>query len=73
MKRMLKSMVDKAISDIENAEAEKKRKEEQECFEAAVAEAVRKELQKQQELHRDVVNASHTRKAVPDDGIIYME
>ena len=73
LKHMLKSMVDKAISDIKNAEAEKKRKEEQERFEAAVAEAVRKELQKQQELHRDVVNASNTRKAVPDDGIIYME
>ena len=72
---MLRSMVDKAISDIENAEAEKKRKEEQERFEAAVAEAVRKELQmqKQQELHRDVVSASRNRKAVPDDGIIYME
>ena len=60
LKHMLKSMVDKAISDIENAEAEKKRKEEQERFEAAVAEAVRKELQKQkqQELHRDVISAS---------------
>ena len=75
LKHMLKSMVDKAISDIKNAEADKKRKEEQERFEAAVAEAVRKELQKQkqQELHRDVISASHTRKAVPDDGIIYME
>ena len=75
LKHMLKSMVDKAISDIEDAEAEKKRKEEQERFEAAVAEAVRKELQKQkqQELHRDVISASHTSKAVPDDGIIYME
>ena len=58
LKHMLKSMVDMAISDIENAEADKKRKEEQERFEAAVAEAVRKELQKQQELHRDVVSAS---------------
>ena len=75
LKHMLKIMVDKAISDIKNAEADKKRKEEQERFEAAVAEAVRKELQKQkqQELHRDVISASHTRKAVPDDGIIYME
>ena len=75
LKHMLKSMVDKAISDIENAEADKKRKEEQERFEAAVAEAVRKELQKQkqQELHRDVISASHTSKAVPDDGIIYMQ
>ena len=58
LKHMLKSMVDKAISGIEDAEAEKKRKEEQERFEAAVAEAVRKELQKQQELHRDVVSTS---------------
>ena len=58
LKHMLKSMVDKAISDIEDAEADKKRKEEQERFEAAVADAVRKELQKQQELHRDVVSAS---------------
>ena len=58
LKHMLRSMVEKAISDIENAEADKKRKEEQERFEAAVAEAVRKELQKQQELHRDVVSAS---------------
>ena len=58
LKSMLKSMVDKAISDIKNAEADKKRKEEQERFEAAVAEAVRKELQKQkqQELHRDVIS-----------------
>ena len=75
LKHMLRSMVEKAISDIEDAEAEKKRKEEQERFEAAVAEAVRKELQmqKQQELHRDVISASHASKAVPDDGIIYME
>lgn len=75
LKHMLRSMVEKAISDIEDAEAEKKRKEEQERFEAAVAEAVRKELQKQQqrELHRDVISASHNRKAVPDDEIIYME
>ena len=58
LKHMLKSMVDKAILDIENAEADKKRKEEQERFEAAVAEAVHKELQKQQELHSDVVSAS---------------
>ena len=72
LKSMLKSMVDKAISDIKNAEADKKRKEEQERFEAAVAEAVRKELQKQkqQELHRDVINASHNRK-VTDDGELY--
>ena len=47
LKHMLKNMVDKSISDIKNAEADKKRKEEQERFEAAVAEAVRKELQKQ--------------------------
>ena len=75
LKHMLKSMVDMAISDIKNTEADKKRKEEQERFEAAVAEAVRKELQKQkqQELHRDVISESHTRKAAPDDGIIYME
>ena len=74
LKHMLKSMVDMAISDIKNAEADKKRKEEQERFEASVAEAVRKELQKQkqQELHRDVISASHiTRKAVPDDGELY--
>lgn len=58
LKHMLKSMVDKAVARIEEAEAEKKRKEEQERFEVAVAEAVRKELQKQQELHRDVVGAS---------------
>ena len=58
LKHMLKSMVDKAISDIEKCKDEEKRKEEQERFEAAVAEAVRKELQKQQELHRDVVSAS---------------
>ena len=72
LKHMLKSMVDMAISDIKNAEADKKRKEEQERFEAAVAEAVRKELQKQkqQELHRDVINASHNRK-VTDDGELY--
>ena len=75
LKHMLRSMVEKAISDIEDAEAEKKRKEEQERFEATVAEAVRKELQmqKHQELHRDVISASHARKAAPDDGIIYME
>lgn len=70
LKHMLRSMVEKAISDIENAEADKKRKDEQERFEAAVAEAVRKELQKQQELHRDVINASHNRK-VTDDGELY--
>ena len=72
LKHMLRSMVEKAISDIEDAEAEKKRKEEQERFEAAVAEAVRKELQKQkqQELHRDVISASHNRK-VTDDGELY--
>ena len=72
LKHMLKSMVDMAISDIKNAEADKKRKDEQERFEAAVAEAVRKELQKQkqQELHRDVISASHNRK-VTDDGELY--
>ena len=72
LKHMLKSMVDMAISDIKNAEADKKRKEEQERFEAAVAEAVRKELQKQkqQELHHDVISASHNRK-VTDDGELY--
>ena len=72
LKSMLRSMVEKAISDIEDAKAEEKRKEEQERFEAAVAEAVRKELQKQkqQELHRDVISASHNRK-VTDDGELY--
>ena len=60
LKHILKNMVYKSISDIKNAEADKKRKEEQQRFEAAVAEAVRKELQKQkqQELHRDVISAS---------------
>ena len=70
---MLNSMVSSAVSRIEDAEADKKRKEEQERVESAVAEAVRKELQKQQwqekqkELKRSVIAASHIRKVVPDD------
>ena len=79
-------MVDKAISDIKNAEADKKRKEEQERFEAAVAEAVRKELQKQQlqekqsaKTHKSttsdfrelLANDVNLKKAVPDDGELY--
>ena len=44
LKHMLESMVSSAVARIEDAKAEEKRKEEQERFEAAVAEAVHKEL-----------------------------
>ena len=86
LKYMLKSMVDKAISDIEKCKDEEKRKEEQERFEAAVAEAVRKELQKQQWQEKQVAkthksttsdfrellaNDVNLKKAVPDDGELY--
>ena len=59
LKYMLNSMVSSAVSRIKDAEADKKRKEEQERFESAVAEAVRKELQKQQSRQEEQVADCH--------------